>query len=110
LRRRAEFLRCYEAGRRGHGSLSVVFCRARGDAEPWRLGLTATRKVGNAVVRNRLRRRVREFFRRQGDGLPPGWDFVVNLKGGAVRATSHDLNRDLDRILRGLGFNVVSLG
>ena len=86
----------------------VVFCQARRDEAPWRLGLTVTRKVGNAVVRNRLRRRVREFFRRHGGGLPIGWDFVVNVKGAAVQATWVELAHDLGQVLRGLGFNTKS--
>ncbi|MCL5269883.1 MAG: ribonuclease P protein component [bacterium] len=102
--KRPIFLSIYENGRRAHGRLGVVFCRRRDDDGPWRLGITATRKTGGAVVRNRLRRRAREFFRRRSERLPAGWDFVVNLKPGAGEARWEEFARDLDGALRRLGF------
>ncbi len=51
-----------------------------------RLGLTATRKVGGSVVRNRMRRLVREAFRRHRD-LVGRWDLVVNIRQAAVGST-----------------------
>jgi ribonuclease P protein component len=62
----------------------VLFVLPRDENGP-RLGLTATRRVGGAVVRNRGRRLVREAFRRHRDLLGP-WDLVVNLRGGAARS------------------------
>ena len=59
---RRDFTATYDVGRRHGGRLVVVFARPK-DGEG-RLGVTATRKVGNAVVRNRARRRVREIYRR----------------------------------------------
>ena len=49
-----------------------------------RLGLSVSRRVGNAVVRNYWKRRIREAFRRQQVSLPPGLDLVVRPKKGAV--------------------------
>ena len=108
LRQREGFLRCYEEGRSQHGRMVVVFGRARGDAGPWRLGITATRKLGKAVVRNKLRRRVRECIRRHGAGLAPGWDIVVNLKRCAIEAAPDVFTRDLCQALRRLGFDVAA--
>jgi ribonuclease P protein component len=68
LLRRADFGKVYESGRKAHGRFVTLFALRRPDADeaapaPWRLGLTATRKTGGAVQRNRQRRRIREFFR-----------------------------------------------
>ncbi len=104
LRKRPEYLRVYERGWRAHGRMAVIFCLRRGAADPWRLGLTATRKSGKAVARNRMRRRTREFFRRRRLEIPPGWDFVVNLKRPAATAPFVEFERDLTNILRRLGF------
>ena len=103
LRKRSQYLRVYGEGRRVHGRLAVIFCYRREDDGPWRLGLTATRKTGGAVRRNRLRRCGREFFRLRG-GFPSGWDFVLNFKQAATEAGAAELNRDLSQILGRLGF------
>ena len=77
MRRRADFLLCYDAGRRHYTKQFVLFVRTRDDGGAWRLGLAVTRKTGCAVVRNRVKRVVREFFRLHQMGLPSGRDIVV---------------------------------
>jgi ribonuclease P protein component len=63
LKRRAEFLRVAAKGRKAPMPGVVLQALARGDAGPARIGFTVTRKVGNAVVRNRTRRRLKEAAR-----------------------------------------------
>jgi len=63
LKRRAEFLRVANKGRKAVVHGLVLQALARGDAEPARVGFTVTKKVGNAVVRNRTKRRLREAAR-----------------------------------------------
>jgi ribonuclease P protein component len=104
LRRRADFQRVYRSGRKAHGRFAAIFCLPReAPTAPWRLGLTATRKTGSAVRRNRQRRRVREFFRIRQARIPEGWDFVVNTKAAMNDATPEALSRDLTRTLLRLG-------
>lgn len=71
------------------------------DAGHPRLGLTASRRVGGAVVRNRLRRRVREHYRQQvrRDRLP-AVDVVVHLKPAAADAERRSFYRQLDRLFQ----------
>ncbi len=57
----------------------VIFGRSSGKPLA-RLGLTVSRKVGIAVVRNRIKRRLREAFRLAHAGLPPGIDLIVNVR------------------------------
>ncbi len=63
LKRRAEFLRVASRGRKAPSPGLVLQAMPRGDDLPVRLGFTVTKKVGNAVVRNRTRRRLREAAR-----------------------------------------------
>ncbi len=63
LKRRADFLRAAGSGRKAVQPGLVLQVRARDDGGPARVGFTVTRKVGNAVVRNRTRRRLKEAAR-----------------------------------------------
>jgi ribonuclease P protein component len=65
-----------------------------------RLGLTVSRKVGNAVVRNRIKRRVREWFRIEGRTPLSGGRLVVIARRAAVDLDSNALRRLLNRQLR----------
>jgi len=78
LKRRAEFLTVAASGRKAAASGLVLQALDRGDDAPPRLGFTVTRKVGNAVIRNRTRRRLKEAARLLlREGGPAGFDLVV---------------------------------
>ncbi|MCE5228643.1 ribonuclease P protein component [bacterium] len=106
LLRRPLFLRVYDSGRRADGRYAVIFCLKRDDGGPWRVGLTATKRCGNSVARNRMRRRAREFFRHRRGLIPNGWDFVVNLKSAAAKAEFEKFERDLGRTMGRIGFDL----
>jgi ribonuclease P protein component len=77
----------------------LVADRFDGDAAaPARLGLTVSRRVGGSVVRNRVKRRVREWFRTHHETLPKGKDCVVVARPAAASATSAELARELESV------------
>jgi ribonuclease P protein component len=77
----------------------VVFARPRSEGG-LRLGITATRKTGGAVLRNRARRRVREIFRQWAATAPDsGVDLVVNISARAARAPFAALSGELTALL-----------
>ncbi len=78
------------------GPRLVLFIVPRADGEP-RLGLTATRKVGGSVARNRIRRQLRESFRTQRAAFGP-WDVVVNVRQGAIGAPTAEIAAELQRL------------
>jgi ribonuclease P protein component len=108
LTRRAEFLRV-AAARRKYVAPGLILQAAAGPvcspAEPiWRVGFTASRKVGNAVARNRARRRLRAA---SAQVLPshaqPGHDYVVIARAGTLTRQYQALVGDLEEGLRRLG-------
>lgn len=99
LRRSADYLRCYRRGRRVRGSYVRLHYAPNEEGHP-RLGITASRKVGKAVIRNRLKRRVREVYRRSPHRHElPAVDLVVHLDRSAAGAEFVALARELEGIL-----------
>ncbi len=101
LKRRAEFLKVAATGNRVATHGLVLQIRKRDDAEPARLGFTVTKKVGNAVVRNRTRRRLKEAARLLLARTPVAGADLVLIGRDATRARPFDeLTDDLRRALR----------
>ena len=101
LAKRREFLRVYETGRKLFSRYCVLFFAAN-ELTHSRIGITATKKLGKANVRNRLKRWTREIYRRQRELLSLDdrpVDFVVNVKPGAAAATFPEFRDDLVRVI-----------
>jgi len=102
LAKRREFLRVYETGRKLFTRYCVVFF-APNELPFSRMGVTATKKLGKANVRNRLKRWTREVYRRLRGPLEfdqKALDLVINVKPNAVDADFRDYSGDLERSLR----------
>lgn len=94
LRKRSEFLRLSRAGKKSQTSHFVVL-RKTNDKGESRLGITVSTKVGNAVTRNRIKRLVREFFRRHSGDLPSAQDIVIIARKGAGELSLDEAAREL---------------
>ena len=100
LKRRAEFLRVAARGRKVPSTGLVLQALARPDCGPARLGFTVTRKVGNAVIRNRTRRRLKEAARLLLHTTPvQGVDLVLVGREATRRRNFVALMDDLRRAL-----------
>jgi ribonuclease P protein component len=104
LKRRAEFLRVASKGRKAPMPGLVLQALARGDDAPARLGFTVTKKVGNAVVRNRTRRRLKEAARLLLAAHPvAGVDLVLIGRDGTRKRNFLQLQDDVRRALSKAG-------
>jgi ribonuclease P protein component len=99
LRKRADFLGA-AAGPRAPAEAFVLQSRERSDTGPPRVGFTVSRKVGNAVERNRVRRRLREIVRlSDADRFRPGSDYVLIGRRAALDLSFARLAEDFSRAL-----------
>lgn len=96
------FRRLYRKGNTAADSRLAIYVRRNGRPGN-RLGLTVSTKVGHAVVRNRLRRRLREIYRLHEASFQPGWDLVVVARSRAVQADYRTLERSFLSLAKKLG-------
>ncbi len=107
LKRRQDFVAAAKAVSKGTpGFLLVAHFRA--DGAPPRVGFTCTKKLGNAVVRNRIRRRLKEVVRLTFDKLAePSYDYVLIGRGAAATRGFEFLQQDLISAARQLHANAA---
>ncbi len=104
LKYRAEFLEVAGKGRKAPMPGLVLQALGRGPEAPLRLGFTVTKKVGNAVVRNRARRRLQEAARLLlAQTSVGGFDLVLIGRDGTRRRTFNELQLDIRRAMKKLG-------
>ena len=94
LTKRSEFLTLSREGRRAHTSHFIVLTKSN-DVGENRLGITVTTRIGNAVIRNRIKRLVREFFRREKNRISHARDIVVIAKRGAEKLSLSEVAVEL---------------
>jgi ribonuclease P protein component len=100
LRQRADFLAA-ASGASAPGAAFVLQARKRGDDGPVRIGFTVSKKVGTAVERNRVRRRLRDIVRRSAAAaMHAGYDYVLIGRRSALDLPFDRMLRDFDGALR----------
>ena len=101
LKKNHEFKRLYNKGKSAVSLYAVVYIRRNGKAEN-RLGITVSTKLGGAVGRNRIRRRLKEIYRLNEAGLKPGHDIVIVARTKSREAEFRELQSSVLSLFRKL--------
>lgn len=104
LTKRGDFKKVFELGSKFPSKFLIIYVLSS-ELPFCRLGLAVSRKVGNAVVRNRIKRRLREIFRKQLTDKPLRYDFVVVARTASAEAEFADLQMSIIKIFPRLGKN-----
>ncbi len=105
LKENGAFRRLYHRGASAGNRCLVMYCRRNGSTVS-RLGFTVSTKLGHAVVRNRIRRRLREIYRAEEAELKPGYDLVIVARSAAVEADFSTLERCFRQVTEKLELRV----
>lgn len=100
MRCRRDFLSTYKHGSVRFGRFLVVHLLPV-PAHPAKVGISVSRKVGKAVVRNRVKRRLREIIRLNWQHLPEQHYIVISAKAASKDASYKELETDFHRLLKG---------
>jgi len=104
LRYKCQFQKVYNTGQKIPGKWLVLFYLKKNDPSQLTcLGITVTKKVGNAVVRNKIKRRLRELFFHNLPEIKPGYDLVVIAKRTCVNVSYKNLSDDVSRLFEQSG-------
>ena len=103
LRSSADFRRARETSPRVWAHPLLVLCAAPNDLPSARVGVTVSRRVGKAVVRNKVRRRIREAARLLLPGVAPGVDVLFIARPASAKAEWSDLREAVELLLRRAG-------
>ncbi|MFI2858771.1 ribonuclease P protein component [Paenibacillus sp. JSM ZJ436] len=100
LRNRADFSRVYRHGKSFANHQFVVYWSRKKEVEQFRAGISVSKKVGNAVVRNRMRRLVKEIVRHHQDEIIEQIDLIFIVRKGALGKSYQELEKSVLHVLR----------
>lgn len=100
LRNRADFSRVYRYGKSFANRQLVVYWSNKSNLDRFRLGVSASKKIGNAVVRNRMRRMLKEIVRLHETEIRDQVDIIIIVRNGAVGMEYKELEKSVLHVLR----------
>jgi len=98
--RSKDFRRVYDDGAKFSGPLFSAFCLRNTKEGGARVGFTCTRAMGGSVIRNRVKRRVREAVRVRMDQVAAGWEIVINPRLRAMTVPFPQLEKEVERLFQ----------
>jgi ribonuclease P protein component len=103
LRKREDFAKVFKHGKAAANHQLVVYYKPSSNAESFRAGVSVSKKIGNAVVRNTMRRRLKEILRQMEGRIVKNVDIVVIVRKPAVDMPYSELKRSVQHVLKRAG-------
>ncbi|WNQ11504.1 ribonuclease P protein component [Paenibacillus aurantius] len=100
LAKKEDFQKVYRYGKSMANRQFVLYYMARPQIEAFRLGVSVSKKLGNAVVRNRLRRMMKEIIRLNKDRIPSGFDFILIARKPAADIDYSEMEKNVLHVLK----------
>lgn len=100
LRKKEHFAKVFKHGKSAANHQFVVYVKPSPDAKPFRFGVSASKKIGNAVVRNRIRRRVKEIVRQMEPDIKPGVDIICIVRKPALELDYAGLKKSIHHVFK----------
>ncbi len=101
--RSATDFRAIQSGSRSRAHPLLLLRYRRNELDRTRYGISTSRRIGSAVVRNRLRRRLRTVLRRVDPTVERGWDILLIARGGAAEASQAEVGDAVERLIGSAG-------
>ncbi|NBI29186.1 ribonuclease P protein component [Chengkuizengella marina] len=99
LKKKEDFNFIYRYGKSTANHQFVVYYKHNSNHH-FRLGISVSKKIGNAVVRNRMRRVIKEIVRHHTDKIAPNYDFIIIVRKPAVHMDYHQMEKSILHVLR----------
>lgn len=100
IKKDKEFQQVFKSGKSFANRQFVVYCYQKENQEQFRIGLSVSKKVGNAVVRNRIKRYLRQAFLEMKDEIKQDMDYVIIARPQAATKDFHDTKKNLQHVLK----------
>ncbi|KMT58274.1 ribonuclease P protein component [Paenilisteria newyorkensis] len=95
-----EFQRVFKKGKSFANRQFVVYIFKREDLAHFRIGLSVSKKIGNAVVRNRIKRCIRQSFHELNEQIDSGYDYIIIARKPAANMDFHEIKKSLMHVLK----------
>ncbi|WP_050180218.1 ribonuclease P protein component [Domibacillus robiginosus] len=100
IKKNNDFQTVFSKGKSFANRQFVVYMYKKEQNVPFRIGLSVSKKLGNAVVRNRIKRCIRQSFTELKEDIKPGWDFIIIARKPAVDMSCAQVKESLVHVLK----------
>ncbi len=100
IKKNEDFQKVFKKGKSFANRQFVVYCMRKEDQQAFRIGLSVSKKIGNAVTRNQIKRYIRQTFLELKDEVRQDMDYVIIARHQAATLDFHETKKSLEHVLK----------